>query len=322
VSKQRGVNLMGRTPPGVVFQGIGGARTVSQLHETAPWAAYQLGRTGLIEKIRGAIIQGVNTGRWSSNNAAFEELGMHWSYGKRLMTGKRKDVKGMEDEDLECYAWKLGIQHPPPVSPGRHLLACVIHRMGEQRRVLGEEGLPGPFDDRDFHLIEDLVPKVMHIDRDSAQSEIPWEKWLAAQLTRAKVCYPVEDASWLRPRLISLGDCLVAYPFLDNLFKRHLFDRLFDLIEVQKNHPLRPKAMAFKGLVAQVQELARAFRNSRGNALDPVARAYPATRPETIERLLWSVGLEADQFRGDEAVLGRQILHSPILRPLFLELFP
>jgi hypothetical protein len=314
-------NLMGRTPPGVVFQKIDGARTVLKLNATAPWEVYELGRTGLIQKIREAIIQGVKIERWSSNNAAFEELGMHWSYGKRLMTGKGKDVKGMGDGDLECYAHKLGIQHPPRVSAERHLLAGIIQRMREQRRLLGEEWLPGPFGERDFHLIEDLVPKVMHIDQDSAHSPIPWEKWLAAQLARAKVCFPVEDAAWFRPRLICLGDCLVAFPFLDNLFKRHLFDRLFDLIEVQKNHPLRRKAMRFQGLVAQVQELARAFRNSCGNGLNAVAQAYPATRPETIEDLLSRVGLKADHFRGDEAVLGHLILESPTLCPLFLELF-
>jgi hypothetical protein len=75
--------------------------------------------------------------------------------------------------------------------------------------------------------------------------------------------------------------------------------------------------IAFLGLLAEAQDMLRLFRSTKHGTVEEVAKKRNWSTPATVEVLLRRLELTAEDFRGEDAVLGRLIIRSPVLRCRF-----
>jgi hypothetical protein len=311
-------------PPGVVFHRLGGPGEARRLAEEVA-ARLQLDR--IIRGFREAFDQGMRDGRWDSVNGMAAFLGMHPSYAKRLLNGDPSYMANMKIGDLHRYAGKLriglGDESPAPECIERQVLHVVVQAMRDQRRNGSANGWPDLGKEEEAETIRRLSRRVGHIDDASSHEPRPWRDWLTAQAERIQTGEPVRHSSPCLLRLVGLGDWLVTRPYLP-LFESQLYADLRAIERIAKERgdsKLQRDVWDFVGKLAEAQQLLRAFRESGNGTMAEAAGKLRLKHVEAVEIRMERVGLKAADFRGEEAMLGRLVLRSPVLRPLFLGLF-
>jgi hypothetical protein len=114
---------------------------------------------------------------------------------------------------------------------------------------------------------------------------------------------------------------LAAQPYFQ-LFDSQLYFNLHALKQFadDRNDGLSKKLFyEFARALAELQEMLGLFRSTINGTVREVAMKRH-WRPATVEIRLDRLGLTAVDFRGENAVLRRLIVRSPVLRPLFDEL--
>jgi hypothetical protein len=315
---------MANTPPGVILRRIGGPAEARRLAENVT-SGLQLDRT--IRAFRDAFDGGMRDGRWTSVNGMAAFLEMHPSYAKRLVNGDPSYMANMKIGDLHRYAGKLRISLGNDNSGSEGIEQLVLHtviqRMRDQRRKESGGGRSDLVGEDEAESIRRMARKVGYIDDASSRELGPWRTWLTVQAEKVQTCEHVRHPVPSLLRLVSLGDWLATCPYLP-LFESQMYSDLRELEAVAKasgNMELQRAVWDFVAKLAEMQQLLRAFRESANGTLADVAGKLRLKYAESVEIRLGRIGLQATDFRGEEAVLGRLVLRSPVLRPLFLGLF-
>jgi hypothetical protein len=119
-------------------------------------------------------------------------------------------------------------------------------------------------------------------------------------------------------KVVALGDWLAAQPYLP-LFESLLYSdlrALKQLADDRKDGKLKNAIEDFMRPLAEAQEMLYLFRSTTNGAVEEVARKQH-WRIATVHIRLGRLGLTVEDYRGENAVLGRLIVRSPVLRPLF-----
>jgi hypothetical protein len=276
----------------------------------------------IIAAFEHAFNQGLREGRWDSVNGMAAFLDMHPSYAKRLLNGDPSYMANMKIGDLHRYASKLSIAlgkvEAAPERIERQVVLAVVGAMRQQRRN-GGGGWPELAREEE-ETIRRLARRVGYIDDDSSHLPRPWQQWLTSQAQTLQAEAPLPAGL---PQLVGVGDWLVARPYLP-LFESLLYAELRAVEAVARgrgDQGCQRTVLDFIGKLAETQQLLRAFRESRSGTLAEVAGKLRLKYADAVAVRLERLELQADDFRGEEVALGRLIVRSPVLRPLFLRLF-
>lgn len=313
---------MAKAPPGVIFRQIGGPAEVYRLAEEAPT---YLQLKDVIQLFKGAYEQGLEAERWTTYGGFAAFIGADVSKVKRLLNGHPDYMDNLKIRDLLCWANKLQIPLKTntdcPDRLARQIVQTITQRMHRQRCPAPSSNGISCVGEDDAKTVWRLARKIWYIDDTSSHDCGSWGQWLANQERQILTRDPALRAEVSLPRLVSLGDFLVAWPYLP-LFETHIYLLLRELLEKpHQDELLRRSALEFLSRLAEVQELLVKFRESPNGKLEEVARKLRLKSIRAVGFRLERVGLKASDFCGEEAVLGQLVLRSPILRPLFLDLF-
>jgi sarcosine oxidase delta subunit len=305
-------------PPGVILRRLGGAAEARRL---AAQAATRLQLDSDVQLFQRAFDQGNRERRWESVNgmAAFLDVDRNWL--GRLMRGD-ENVASMKIGDLyRCASLLrivLGIEAASPEHIERQVLHTVVQGMREQRRNGCPRAWPDLGGEDEAETIRRWARKVGYIDDPPSREAGSWREWLSHKPERIRTAEPALGSSSCLLKLVGLGDWLAARPYLP-LFESQLYSDLRVLHKTaddRHDSQLRKAILDFLRPLAEAQEMLGLFRSTRNGAVEEVARKRN-WRPTTVEVRLDRLGLTAEDFRGEEAVLGRLIIRSPVLRPLF-----
>jgi hypothetical protein len=190
--------------------------------------------------------------------------------------------------------------------------------MREQRRNGSTKGWPDLGREDEAETIRRWARKVGYIDDAPLREPSPWRGWLSHQTERIRSAEPAQDSSACLLKVVGLGDWLAAQPYLP-LFESVLYSNLRALqqfADERKDNQLKTAILDFARPLAEAQEMLSLFRSTKNGAVEEVAKKRH-WRPATVEVRLNRLGLTAEDFRGEEAVLGRLIIRSRVLRPHF-----
>lgn len=305
-------------PPGVVLNRLGG---VCGARHLADDALTRLQLDSDIRLFQEAFYRGIREGRWESVNAmaSFLEVDRQWL--GRLIRGDA-NVASMKVGDLyRCASMLrilLRIQTPSPECIERHVLHAVVQAMREQRRNGSMNSWPDLAKDDEAEMIRRWARGVGYIDDGPAHEASRWRGWLTHHAERIQATEPRSDWSFRLLEVIGLGDWLVAQTYLP-LFESLLYANLRALHQIANDHndsQLKKDIHKFAGPLGEAQELLCLFRSTKNGTVVEVARKRH-WHAATVELRLGRLGLTADDLRGENAALGRLIVRSPVLRPLF-----
>jgi hypothetical protein len=305
-------------PPDVIFKGVGGVRGVRRL---ADGASTRLQLDSVIQPFQHAFDQGIREARWDSVNgmASFLEVDRNWL--GRLIRGDA-NVASMRVGDLyRCASMLrilLRIQTPSPESIERRVLHEVVQAMREQRRNGSTTGWPDLGKEDEVETIRRWARRLGYIDDGPAREETHWQQWLSHQSKQIRSTEPGSDSSFCLLKVVGLGDWLAAQPYLP-LVESLLYSDLRALekfADDRQDKQLKNAIVGFLGPLAEAQEMLYLFRSTTNRTVEEVARKQH-WRKATVEVRLGRLGLTAEDYRGENAVLGRLIVRSPVLRPLF-----
>jgi hypothetical protein len=253
--------------------------------------------------------------------ASFLEVDRNWL--GRLIRGD-DNVASMQVGDLyRCASLlriALGIATPSPDCIERQVLHTVVQGMRGQRRNGSMKNWPDLGRGDETETIRRWARKVCYLDDLPACESNSWRGWLSDQTERIRSSTEPAalDSSSCLLKLVGLGDWLVAQLYLP-LFETQLYSDLRALKKHADNvneGQLKKAVIDFLGPLAEAQEMLCLFRSTKNGAVEEVARKRN-WRPATVGVRLGRLGLTADDCRGENAVLGRLIIRSPVLRPLF-----
>jgi hypothetical protein len=226
-------------------------------------------------------------------------------------------------ELLRC-ANKLGIalgnETPSPECIERHVLHVVVQAMREQRRNGNTNCWPDLGED-EAEKIRRLARTLGYIDDGPAREATHWQPWLSHQAKRFGSTEPRSHSSSCLLKAVGLGDWLATQQYLP-LFDRLLYSdirALDQFADDRDDRDLKEFIIRFTGLLSQALEMLRHFRSTTNGTIEEVARKRNC-RPKAVEFCLCGLELTAEDYRGENAVLGRLIIRSRILRDLFVEL--
>jgi hypothetical protein len=306
-------------PPGVIFKRLGGVREARRLADEASTGLHLRADIELFQK---AYKQGLSEGRWRSQNemASFLEVDRNWL--GRLIRGAA-NVANMKVRDLYRCASMLRVllRIEAPSSPEcieRHVLHVVVQAMREQRRNGTNNSWPDFGKGNEAETIRQWAQKVGYIDDGPAREASCWQQWLSYHAARMPSTEPKSDFSSPQLTTVGLGDWLAAQLYLP-LFESWLYFKLRALEQLAKDRKdteLKNNVDAFLGPLFEAQEMLCLFRATKNRTVEEVAkmRNWPI---ETVLFRLRGLRLTALDFRGENAVLGRLIVSSPVLRPRF-----
>jgi hypothetical protein len=303
-------------PPGVVFQHFGGARAAEDLADRVS-AGVQL--DGLMRGFKDAFDLGIRESRWGSLNEMASFLGVDRNWLGRLLRGD-SNVASMKIGDLSRCAGVLQIHLgiAPSVSPEcieRHVLHGIVQKMREQRFAGNSNCWPDLKREDEVEEIRRCAWQVGYICDPPARETKPWQKWLTDRIENERPTDPKQDTSARVLSALSLGDWLVVRPYL-NLFDSSLYIKLRALDRIAKRpgyRHLQDALLDFVRPLAQAQELLNLFRRTKNRTVEEVAQKRN-WHTDTVRIRLRHLKLVVEDFRGDEAALGRLIIRSPVLR--------
>lgn len=304
-------------PPGGVFRRLGGVRSARSL---AGAAVARLQLEDHVRLFRRAFDQGHRESRWESVNQMAAFLGVKRSWLGRLIRGD-DNVAGMRIEDLYRCAGMLRLhfrtEAPSPERIERHVLHVLVREMWERRRDGGARDWPDLQED-EAETIRRRAWRVGYIGDPPAREASPWQQWLTDQAAAARPAAAKRDAPAHLLSAVGLGDWLVVRPFLP-LFESALYFKIYALHQIaddRNDDQLKKAVLEFMRPLAEAQDMLNLFRSTRNGTVEEVARKRN-WRPATVGVRLNRLGLTAEDCRGEEAVLGRLIVRSPVLCPLY-----
>jgi hypothetical protein len=212
----------------------------------------------------------------------------------------------------------LGIQTPAPECIERQILRAVVQGMRETRRNGSARCWPDLGSEEESETIRRWAKKVGYIDDPPSREARAWREWLSNEPERIRTAESALKTSSCLLRIIGLGDWLVARTYLP-LFESQLYSDLRALQRIANelhDGQLEQHIRDFLRPLAEAQEMLGLFRSTSSGDIEEVAKKRN-WRPATVEVRLNRLGLTAKDFYGEEAVLGRLIIRSPVLRPLF-----
>jgi hypothetical protein len=309
-------------PPGIIFKRLGGIQRALYL---ADEALIGLLLNSYIQLFRQELERGSREGRWVCANGMASFLKVNRQWLGRLIAGKR-NVGSMKVRDLLRCCGTLGLltrelglltrEKPTPQRIEKHVLHVVVQAMREQRRNGSTNQWPDLGNDDEAETIRQWAERVGYIDDAPARDRDSWQGWLSRQ--KGKMQSPDPDSSSHMLKLIGLGDWLVAQPYLP-LFETQLYFKLravHKIADDRNDSQLKKDLNNFEGPLAEAQEMLYLFRSTKNGTIEEVAKIrkwYPATVGVRLGRL----ELTAGDFLGENAVLGRLIVQSPVLRPRY-----
>jgi hypothetical protein len=211
----------------------------------------------------------------------------------------------------------LRIDTPSPECIERRIVYVVVQAMRVRRRNGSTNGWPDLGQD-EAEKIRRLARTLGYIDDGPARDATRWQPWLSLQAKRFQSIEPRSDSTSCLLKAVGLGDWLATQQYLP-LFDSLLYSdirALQQFADDRNDCQLKEFIERFIGRLAEALDMLYLFRSTTNGTVEEVDRKR-SWCPGTAEfRLAW-LELTADDFRGENEVLGRLIVRSRVLRSLF-----